>query len=396
MSRHILARISRRSLEELSVPPLAVITNVKQLSSYSWIEASTPTIAVPGIPPLWFAPKLKQQVEEDPVSRCPDQNIAHYRERPLEPLFRALYIANPSFDIGSIDVVTDRTHIINLYAFINPEWIHDALTPVRFNIELRRKTAIFFSKKLPKIHPSKTFSQEFVKACTLNQISGNVSHQRVISYQFSNLNFIMRHEAAAYMDSASSFKTNEAKSDCLSTIEDSSSGSSNNSPIQITSQGSKLTIHKIGQLIPHGSIVEIKTSGSMKHLEKSALAPELWVSQTWHLARALHYGQGHFDIPRLINSVPLIKEFERNSQQDLTKLAALINRILDVAKRHDGKAFVRYDVKKDELVIAKVDQKHTLPKDLYSKWEDRGDSEAEINMEHDAGAERSVKSDDGV
>ena len=37
-----------------------------------------------------------------------------------------------------------------------------------------------------------------------------------------------------------------------------------------------------------------------------------------------------------------------------------------------------------------------LPKDLYSKWDDRGNSEAEANTDHDAGAEGAVKSVDGV
>ena len=36
------------------------------------------------------------------------------------------------------------------------------------------------------------------------------------------------------------------------------------------------------------------------------------------------------------------------------------------------------------------------PKDLRSKWDDRDKSEAETNMEHDAGAESTVKPVDGV
>ena len=31
---------------------MALITDVKHLSSYNWIDASTPTIAIPGITPL--------------------------------------------------------------------------------------------------------------------------------------------------------------------------------------------------------------------------------------------------------------------------------------------------------------------------------------------------------
>ena len=37
-----------------------------------------------------------------------------------------------------------------------------------------------------------------------------------------------------------------------------------------------------------------------------------------------------------------------------------------------------------------------LPKDLYSKWDDRDNSEAEANTDHDGGAESAVKPVDGV
>jgi hypothetical protein len=35
-------------------------------------------------------------------------------DSPLEPLFRSLYIEHPSFDINSIDIVTDRNNIRKL------------------------------------------------------------------------------------------------------------------------------------------------------------------------------------------------------------------------------------------------------------------------------------------
>jgi hypothetical protein len=37
-----------------------------------------------------------------------------------------------------------------------------------------------------------------------------------------------------------------------------------------------------------------------------------------------------------------------------------------------------------------------LPKDLYSKWDDRDSSEAEASTDHDAGTESAVKPVDGV
>ena len=50
-----IAEISRLDLQNLHVPSEARITDAEYLSSYNWIEADTPTIAVPGGPPYLVA-----------------------------------------------------------------------------------------------------------------------------------------------------------------------------------------------------------------------------------------------------------------------------------------------------------------------------------------------------
>jgi len=39
------------------------------------------------------------------------QNVARHPESPLKPLFHAVLLANPSVDLQSVDVVTDRNNI---------------------------------------------------------------------------------------------------------------------------------------------------------------------------------------------------------------------------------------------------------------------------------------------
>jgi len=70
-------------------------------------------------------------------------------------------------------------------------------------------------------------------------------------------------------------------------------------------------------------------------------------------------------------------------------LAALISKILEIVKRCGRNAAVNYDDKEDKLVIWKADGEKMLPKDLYSKWDDVGNSE-------DAGVESAVKHVDRV
>src|SRR2546421_13028149 len=100
MASTTVSEISRLDLQELETPALASITDVKLLSSYNWIEApsATPTIAVPGCPALWSAPRVSRRLNKDSGLIYIAQNAARHPECPLEPLFRAIYITNPSFD----------------------------------------------------------------------------------------------------------------------------------------------------------------------------------------------------------------------------------------------------------------------------------------------------------
>jgi hypothetical protein len=122
MASTTVFEISRLDLQELETPTSASITDVKHLSSYNWIEAPNagPTIAVPGSPSLWSAPEVSRRLKKDSGLVYIAQNAARHPESPLEPLFRALYITNPSFDIRSTDVVADRNNIRKLLSFINP------------------------------------------------------------------------------------------------------------------------------------------------------------------------------------------------------------------------------------------------------------------------------------
>src|SRR5690349_19634202 len=138
MASSPIAEISRLDLQELTTPTLALITNVKHLSSYNWIEASkaTPTIAVPGSPALWSAPRVPQQLKKDSGFIYIAQNAARHPDSPLEPLFRALYITHPSYNIRSADVVTDRNNIRKLLSFISSDTTRNEIESFTINIEV--------------------------------------------------------------------------------------------------------------------------------------------------------------------------------------------------------------------------------------------------------------------
>lgn len=120
MAYDIITETSRTDLDAFDASASTSITKVQHLSSYNWIEApkATPAIAVPGSPGLWSPPTEPRQLAQDTGRYFIAQNAARLPENPLEPLFRALYVFEPSFDVSLIDIVTDRNNIRKLLGFV--------------------------------------------------------------------------------------------------------------------------------------------------------------------------------------------------------------------------------------------------------------------------------------
>ena len=393
-----VAEISRADLQGFSTPPSASITDVTHLSSYNWIEAPTPTIAVPGSPSLWSPPKNPRKVDKDSGRIFIAQNAARHPDSPLEPLFRALYIAKPSFDIRPIDVVTDRNNIRKLLSFINPMSTGRQLEPFTINVEVAGSTAIFSRAETATIEyigPDKHigFGHEFEKAYTTDQISGSTGHHRIISYCFGDLNFIIRHETDGYVDTGAgkpSSSSQESENDSLSRMLGSLALSPGNSTPDTTFHGSKLTVRAEGKITALESTLEIKTRSARRPLDIQEVIPQLWVSQTSKFVIAYHYS-GMFQPPNVQDLTSRITKWENDNQADLRKLVALIDKIRDVVKGNGGKAVLEYDVEKQKLVIRKDTGQKMLPQDLYAKWDDSDDSEADIKTDHDAGTDSAGK-----
>lgn len=383
--------ISRLDLQELETHALASITNVKPLTSYNWIEApkSTPTIAVPGSPALWSIPDVPRRLQKDSGLIYVAQNAARHPESPLEPLFRALFTTHPSFDIRSIDVVTDRNNIRKLLSFIDPSSNKYGLEAFTMNIEMARNTAIFCRHEAQTTqyigsHEFRGFGHEFEKVYTISQINGSTGHHRIISYRFSDLNFLIRHETDGYVDNGTikSSKARKDSQDVLSDMVGALSLSLTDPLPDGTSTVSKLKIKEEGWVIPLESTLEIKTRVQHKPLDVQDIAPQLWVSQTPQLVRAYHQN-GLFRRPFVENFTANIKVWEQHKQNELRKLGALIRKIVSLVKQCGGNAVVKYSIEMDKLMIYKAERKEMLPKDLYKKWDDVQNLESKTDDQKD-------------
>ena len=338
------SKISRADLQELETAPSASNTDVKALSSYNWIEApnATPTIAVPGSPALWSAPGVSRTVKKDSALIYIAQNAARHPDSPLEPLFRALYIKHSTFDIRTIDVVTDRNNIRKLLSFVDPSSSRNSREAFTINIEVTKNTAIICrdETKTTDFIGAKEFQgfgHEFEKAYTTTQIEGSTGHHRIISSSFGGLKCIIRHETDGYVDTIAktSSQAGDNTQDSLSSLLGGLSLSSANTSPSATPPGSKLTIKEEGQEVPLESTLEIKTRVSHKPLPIAEVAAQLWISQTPKLVRAYHQN-GTFQTPQVEDVTADIKRWEDGKQKELTKLAALLRKIIMLSKGCGG------------------------------------------------------------
>jgi len=137
--------------------------------------------------------------------------------------------------------------------------------------------------------------------------------------------------------------------------------------ISLTSSLPAFSIKKEGRVVPQESTLEINTRVSRRPIELPEVASQIWISQTPKLVRAHHQG-GQFSTPEVEDVTTSVEDWEKDSQDEIRKLVALIKRILQVKRSWDGSLTVRYDPLKDKLVIIKTKRKNMLPNDLYCRW----------------------------
>lgn len=223
MASSRIAEIFQGDFDDIEATSIS-ISNVKHLSSYNWIEAQSPTIAVPGTPACWSPPTGPQQVKMDTGEYFIAENAVRRPKSPFEPLFRALYLENPSFDIRSIDVVADRNTIRQLLSFINPSLERRRSRNFTIHVEVVKNTAILCRVGKPQlqfIRPGQHcgFGHNFEKRYTIHRVKYSSSHHRIISYDFGALKFLIRHETDGYVaaDTAeSSTAVNQSTYDSIS------------------------------------------------------------------------------------------------------------------------------------------------------------------------------------
>lgn len=89
-------------------------------------------------------------------------------------------MTHPSFDIGAVDLVTDRNNIRKLLSFINPSLSKNGFEPFTIDFEVTSMMAMFCRAETETVRyvgPAEFagFGHEFEKAYTRDQVSGSMT-----------------------------------------------------------------------------------------------------------------------------------------------------------------------------------------------------------------------------
>ena len=325
------------------------------------------------MPPLWKPLSEPTQLREDSAEYLRDQNGARYPTHPIEPAVRAILTRDRTFSTQDIDVFACGSTFGNLLRFARNE---DRV--FRFAVEEVGKTVFFVRRENSpdeRIQDVRGYGHTFPERYTQweEDVAGSASHQRLISYCFAGLRYIIRSESDGYLK------------------EEANVGISNDKECDTPADLDGLTMQTGGRMIAQAAVFDLKTRAAWKK-DEDFLAEQLgrlWVNQTSNFVLAFHE-RGLFEDVRVQNVRYEIGKWEREHEDALHRLSGLVNKIVACVKSSpDGRCEVR-SRERGILELRDVGgvAARALPEELSRFWVGIGDSGSSPEEDAEAGGTR--------
>lgn len=303
----------------------------------------------------------------------------------MEPAITAVLAMDPAI-CRVVDIVACGSTLGNLLRFIRGED-----KQFRMLVEVV-EGAVFFIRRentarelIPDV---KGYGHSFPEAYTTwdAEVKGSSSHQRVISYQFGGLGFLLRFEGDGYLLDNEKEELNEDVDDhkrcMLSGLDatetvDELAGELNRSRLTGAqpAEGSSLKTTYGGVFVTQDNTFELKTR-SIRRKEAETFEdtfgdqlPRLWVAQIPKFILAYHR-HGLFEEISIRDARSDVKSWERDHVDVLSRLAALLHRIVGlVMSRPDGKLELRHNtIRTLEVREQLADAGEALSAPMRSLW----------------------------
>lgn len=252
----------------------------------------------------------------------------------------------------------------------------------RFGIELVGKTVFFVRQEK---HPKELIPDVFGYGHTFParytaweaDVKGSKSHQRIISYNFSGIKCAVRFECDGYLKYLAHPGERQASGSTMSKVIRDETVTASLEQLSIgetESSQNSLEVQSAGEVVPQGSIFDLKTRSNRKEIDMSQMYPRLWVSQIPNFIVAYHT-QGLFkdeDIHVKDVRDEVIKWQEEN-QASVKRLHVLLNLIIEFAKTANQNK--QLEICRNEVDTIEIrergaaDNLRVLPDSLLDTWE---------------------------
>ena len=323
---------------QLVPTPLKVTWNdedAQLLCSYNWQGANdgTNTIFVPGGPAKFINNKtLPHTIKTDQGFQARDYNYVRKPFDPFSPLFSAMSVMNPGFQMWDVDVLADRNNLRILLEYVQGK----SNGPLRLDVYLIYDTLVFVRKgerfwQQQKMGIGNNFEKMFTEV--EDGMEDATGHYRAIKYPMGPLQVIVRFEADAYFDE-------EASDELAPTEADAVKGAllanrphfDFRPPVKILQKGS---------IVPMAQIAELKTvTHKVDGTASVSCQDQLWFGRTSHLFTGIYRMEdntkGTVLRIRYENAREKVRNWEERNQDSLRKLVDLLIKIRFALKQQNG------------------------------------------------------------
>ncbi|ERF68764.1 hypothetical protein EPUS_07251 [Endocarpon pusillum Z07020] len=355
------------------------ISDVEDIASYNWLEKPTPTILVPGIPPVWSVPKITPRLLPDVGKRVRyiDENADRYPWSQLEPLVQAVTATHPDFDFNGLDVVTDRRPIRQVL-----EWATGKSKEFQFGVEVVRNTAFFIRTEK---HARETvrsgmfrgyrraFEQSYFKIPFYAQ--DTTAHYAMIRYRLGTLKALICSTFDGYLpEEVSGHDTSASRSTHgqadMANFRSSISHLPRAPSIKDTPEAPSLTVLRGKKEVPHSALFELSTRSKSRKtpINIEAKFPDMWLSQTPYFVTALHenvksrQSRDNKELPpfaefkdiQITHIKEKLQQWEEANQSSIRKFVVVLQQILEQAAAMEAPCMVTHVKTGEGLRLSRV------------------------------------------
>lgn len=343
---------------------------------------------------MWDPPHGLPQLKPDTGPRFIDQNADRYPWSPLEPVIRAVWEMHPEFDLGNIDIITDRSPLRKLFEFVSHE-----NEDFQFGVQVVGKTAMFvrMEKQTRKVIPQgqfqgyrRAFQDEYMKVAA--SAEGSTSYHRIVEYRFGGVRLLVRSAVDAYLgDSALKSKQGideqdeEGQGSLVKSMRATALDTVAPSVIE-NPEAPSLTIIPGDYNTPHTAVAEFATRalyGKTPFVLNQKM-PDLWFAQIPFYIKAAYQNSGTKRSgarslqPRMaefvnIDILPMkerLAEWAAENAKTISGFLKVLRQVLDAAREMKAPCLVSYKRDEDTVLICKATDQivPVLSEDLRKKW----------------------------